>query len=64
MHNDDHDDVDDDDDDRKSEQEITELQNQVLQLTSQLDTMKNTFTADYGMMSMMKMMLLLMIRDR
>lgn len=54
------DDGDDDDDndgiDRKSEKEIIELQNQVSYLTSQLDTMKNTFTSDYGMMSMMMMM--------
>jgi hypothetical protein len=41
--------------DRKSEKEIIELQNQVSHLTTQLDTMKNTFTSDYGMMSMMMM---------
>ena len=55
---DDDDDGDDDDGiDRKSEKEIIELQNQVSHLTSQLDTMKNTFTSDYGMMSMMMMMM-------
>jgi len=54
---DDDDDGDDNDGiDRKSEKEIIELQNQVSHLTSQLDTMKNTFTSDYGMMSMMMMM--------
>jgi len=53
---DDDDDGDDDDGiDRKSEKEIIELQNQVSHLTSQLDTMKNTFTSDYGMLSMMMM---------